>query len=317
VRRLITCIGEILIDFLPLMEGGRTVGFKMHPGGSPFNVAVGLARLGEPVAFASKISSDLFGRFLGDYLQSEGIDARFALPSDAPSTLAFVAMEDGEPVYAFYGDGAADTLLTPQEIPAALFEETAILHFGSISLLRGTTPGAVLSAAERLKGRALLSFDPNVRPGLVRDEAGYRALLDRLFALAAVVKISAADLVWLLPGRPVHKAIAELAARGPALVVVTQGSKGVLARRGTEAWDVPAFPVEIVDTVGAGDSFSAGMLAGLTERGVTSRAALEQIEPQEIEAVLRFAAAASALTCTRPGADPPTQMEVAALTHNT
>ena len=317
MRRLVTCMGEILIDFLPITEGGRTVGFRMYPGGSPFNVAVGVARLGVPVAFASKVSSDLFGRFLGDYLRSEGIDARFALPSDALSTLAFVAMEDNEPAYAFYSEGAADTLLTPNEIPAALFEETAILHFGSISLLRGTTPDAILATAERLKGQALLSFDPNVRPGLVRDETAYRALLDRLFALADLVKISAADLSWLLPDHSLHEAITDLASRGPALVVVTQGSKGVLARRGSEEWNVPAFAIEMVDTVGAGDSFSAGLLAGLMDRGVTSRPALEQIAPHDIEAALRFAAASSAITCTRPGADPPRRAEVDALMRKT
>jgi fructokinase len=226
-------------------------------------------------------------------------------------------MEDDEPAYAFYDQGAADTLLTPEEMPAALFEETAILHFGSISLLRGTTPDAVVSTAERLKGKALLSFDPNVRPSLVRDETAYRALLDRLFFLADLVKISSADLAWLLPDCSLQEAIAHLAAYGPALVVVTKGSRGVLARRGSEEWNVPASAIEMVDTVGAGDSFSAGLLAGLMDRGVTSSTALEQIAPQEIEAALRFAAAASAITCTRPGADPPSRMEVDALLRKT
>src|SRR5690348_3059620 len=121
MRHLVTPMGEILIDFLPMEEAGRTTGFTMHAGGSPFNVAVGLARLGSPTAFATKISSDLFGRFLREHMLSEGIDTRFALPSDALSTLAFVAMEGGEPAYAFYGEGTADALLTPDEVPSALF----------------------------------------------------------------------------------------------------------------------------------------------------------------------------------------------------
>jgi len=312
VRKLITCMGEILIDFLPIEEGGRTAGFMMHPGGSPFNVAVGLARLGRPVAFASKCSSDLFGRVLRRYAQSEGIDTRFLLASDAQSTLAFVAMEGAEPAYAFYGEGTADALLGPDEVPAALFDESAILDFGSISLLRGTTPAAVLSTAERLKGKALLAFDPNVRPSLVRDEGGYRSLLGRLFGLADVVKISAADLAWLWPDRPPEQAAAGLLAIGPVLVVVTRGSRGVLALRGSDSWEVPAFQVEVADTVGAGDAFSAGMLAGLMERGAVSRPALEALPAHEIEATLRFAAATSALTCARPGSDPPARAEVAA-----
>src|SRR5687768_16584032 len=148
----------------------------MHAGGAPYNVAVGLARLGQPTAFAGKVSSDLFGRYLRQCAEQEGIDTRFLLTADAPSTLAFVGTEQGEPVYAFYDQGAADTTLTVDEMPTALFEETSILHFGSISLLRGSTPAAVVAIVERLKGRALLSFDPNVRPGVVRDDEVYRAL---------------------------------------------------------------------------------------------------------------------------------------------
>ena len=302
---LITSMGEILIDFLPVEEEGHTVGFRMHPGGSPYNVAVGLARLGQPTAFAGKISSDLFGRYLREHIEREGMDTRFLVTSDAASTLAFVAMEGGEPDYAFYNEGAAGTLLTPEEVAPALLEETTILHFGSISLLSGSTPGAVLSAVERLKGRALLSFDPNLRPGLVRDERAYRALLERLFGLADVLKLSASDLRWLAPGSTVEQAAADLMVHGPALVAITRGGEGVLALRGSERWEVPAFDVQVVDTVGAGDAFSAGLLSGLAGRGITSREALLSASGEDIRGALRFGAAVSALTCTRAGADPP------------
>lgn len=316
MRQLITSMGEILVDFIPIEEGGATAGFRIYPGGSPFNVAVGVARLGQPVAFASKLATDFFGRYLHTYLQSQGIDTRFLLSdAQASSTLAFVAMESGEPVYSFYDQGAADTLLTLEELPAALFDETAILHFGSISLLRGSTPGAVLAAAERLQGAALLSFDPNLRPGLVRDEPTYRALIARLLRLADIVKISAADMAWLAPGQPIAAAAAEILAQGAALVVVTRGSEGVLALRAAERgeprrWEVPGFRVAVADTVGAGDSFSGGLLAALAERQVYSRAALLALAPDELAAVLRFAAAVSALTCTRAGANPPDHAEV-------
>ncbi len=163
-------------------------------------------------------------------------------------------MEGGEPAYAFYGEGTADALLTVEELPVSLFEETAILAFGSISLLRGTTPAAVVTTAERLKSKALLAFDPNIRPGLVHDEAAYRDLLNRLFALADVVKISSADLSWLAPHQPPEKAAADLLACGPALVVVTQGGSGVLALRGRDRLEIPAFRLKVVDTVGAGDA---------------------------------------------------------------
>ncbi|HEX9442024.1 MAG TPA: PfkB family carbohydrate kinase, partial [Roseiflexaceae bacterium] len=129
---LITSIGEILIDFLPIVERGETTGFRMHVGGSPYNVAMGVARLGQPVAFASKVATDFFGRHMRAHVEREGIDTRFLLNADAQSTLAFVAYEEGEPAYSFYGDSAADTLLSPGELPQALFDETRILHFGSI-----------------------------------------------------------------------------------------------------------------------------------------------------------------------------------------
>jgi fructokinase len=309
---IITSIGEILIDFLPIVEDGATTGFRMHVGGSPYNVAMGLARLGQPVAFAGKVATDFFGRYMRAHAEAEGIDTRFLINADALSTLAFVAYEDGEPAYSFYGEGAADTLMTAADLPPALFDSTCMLHFGSISLLRGSTPDAVLSAAERLKGRALLSFDPNLRPGLIRDEAGYRVLLDRLFAHADLVKISAADLSWLMPGKPAEQAAADLLAHGPALVVVTLGGDGALALRAGEAnpYRIPGVRVTVADTIGAGDSFNGGLLAALYERGATSRAALLALPPDQITASLRFAAAVAAITCSRAGADPPRHAQV-------
>jgi fructokinase len=219
-------------------------------------------------------------------------------------------MEGGEPDYAFYNEGAAGTLLTPQEVPPALFEETGILHFGSISLLSGTTPGAVLSAVERVKGRALVSFDPNLRPGLVRDEDGYRDLLDRLCGLADVIKLSANDLRWLAPRSTAEQAANSLLEYGPALVAITRGGDGVLALRGNDRWELPSFDVRVVDTVGAGDAFSAGLLAGLAGRGIASRDELLGASSDDIEGALRFAAAVSAITVTRAGADPPYLHEV-------
>src|SRR4051812_29842149 len=122
MRQLLTSMGEVLIDFLPIQADGATTGFSMHAGGAPLNVAVGMARLGSPVAFAGKVATDFFGRYLRAYMESEGIDTRFLISHEAFSTLAFVAMEDGEPAYAFYGEGAADTLLAPADVPEALFD---------------------------------------------------------------------------------------------------------------------------------------------------------------------------------------------------
>jgi fructokinase len=297
MQNLITSMGEILIDFLPIKERNQTVGFLMHPGGAPMNVAVGVARLGQPAAFASKVSLDMFGRFLRDFVAQQGVDSRFMLDTAAQSTLAFVKMTGAEPEYNFYTTATADTLLTIDELPDALFAETRMLHYGSISLLRGTTPAAVLATARRLKGR------------------GYRATLQQAMHLADILKISAADLQWLMPDLRVEEAAARLLALGAALVVVTRGGAGVYALRsqdgGARPLELPAFPVNVVDTVGAGDSFSGGLLASLAERAVFSRTALEALSLDELASCLRFATAVSALTCTRAGADPPDRATVA------
>jgi fructokinase len=321
----ITCLGEALIDFLPIEEGGQMVGFRVHPGGSLLNVAVAVARLGQPVALAGKLSTDFFGRYLRDYLEREGVHVGWLADVDAPSTLAFVATESGDPTFAFYGERAADTLVRGDDLPEALFSKTAILHVGSISLLRGTTPEAVLAACQRLAGSALLSLDPNLRPALVADEPAYRALLQRLAGLVDILKVSAVDLAWLAPGRELEAAAGDLLAEGPALVVVTRGADGVLALRRSQrarahqtdgpvsTYRVPAHVVDVVDTVGAGDAFTAGLLSWLRQRGITSRIVLAALSPDELTSALSFAAAAAALNCTRAGANPPGSSAVHAL----
>lgn len=314
IRRLITCMGEILVDFLPIEEGGRTVGFRLHPGGSLLNVAVTATRLGARSALVTKTGTDFFGRLLRAHVEGEGVDTRWLSETAAPSALGFVAFEDGEPDFTFYGDGTADTRLSLDDLSDDLVAETAILHVGSISLLRGSTPATVLAACQRLRGRALLSLDPNVRPGMVTDETAYRATLDALVSLVDVVKVSAADLAWLEPGRDVAEVAVELLDRGPALVAVTRGGAGVLAARRTAGGivtsAVPGFEVTVADTIGAGDSFDGGLLTRLSELGVTSRPALERLSEGELAEALRFAVAVAALNCTRPGADPPRRAEV-------
>jgi fructokinase len=314
MRTLITCMGECLIDFLPLHEGEATVEFRMYPAGSLLNVAVGVVRLGHPAAFACKIADDYFGRFLRSHIAAEGIDTRFLTTGAGHTTLAFVAMEAGQPhqpTFSFYGEGAADTLLTVEDVPEALLTETGILHIGSISLLRGTTPATVLATVERLKGKALLSLDPNLRPDIVQDEQGYRALLQRLFALVDILKLSDADLAWLMPNVPAEQAMHELLAQGPALVVITRGVQGAIAAKaGGSVVSVLGFPVEVVDTVGAGDTFCAALLVRLARSQVAARSALQNVASEDMQEILRFAAAAAALNCTRAGANPPHYVEV-------
>lgn len=304
-----TAIGEILVDFTPVVEDGATVGFRMHPGGSPYNVAVGLARLGARVEFAGKASTDFFGRFLVAHLEREGVGTRFLSRTAALSTLAFVAIKDGEPSFSFYIEGAADTQLSAADLPEAV-TRTDFLHFGSISLLREPTANTIVELVERLRRRALLSCDPNIRPALIADAHAYQMRLTRLLQVADIVKISATDLRWLDPHRPMEDAASALTQTGPMLVVVTQGAQGAYVRTATAEMRIPARQVEVVDTVGAGDAFTSGLLFRLAAHGVKTRSDLEMVTPDELEESLRFAAAAAALTCTRPGADPPRYEEV-------
>jgi fructokinase len=314
---LIVSMGEMLIDFIPTSQPdtAAAIDFRMHSGGSPYNVAIGLGRLGARVAFMSKASTDYFGRYLTRHLEAEGVDTRF-LPTDpAFSTLAFVAYENGEPNYSFYGDDMADTKLSFDDVPEDLFSETRLLHMGSISLLRGSSPLVIFKTAERLKiaGKTLISFDPNIRPGLVKDRKAFEAVVARGFALADVVKISAADLAWLMPNKPLGEAARAIQGYGPALVVITRGGEGAIALHGNHALIAPVFKVKVKDTVGAGDAFSAGLLAEFGRLNITQLAALEDMRDPDLAAALRFASATAALTCTRVGANPPTRAEVETL----
>jgi fructokinase len=317
---MLVSLGEILFDFLPIEADGAITGFSMHPGGGPFNVAVGLARLGQPVAFAGKVADDFFGRRLRQTVLVEGVsDAYLANSATAPSTLAFVAHENGEPAFTFYGDGAADSLLTIADLPVSLFSETQLLHFGGISLLRGTTPETALTVAERLRGKALISLDPNVRPALIADTAGYRATLERAIGACDLLKISAADVAWLAPDHSVEDYAMNCLERGPCLVALTRGGAGTLGlrRRGNtiERLEAAVVPVEVADTVGAGDAFSAGLLAALADRNVLTRDALDHLNSADLTQALQYGTLTAAITCTRIGADPPRRSEVEQFRH--
>ncbi|WP_029010191.1 carbohydrate kinase family protein [Azospirillum halopraeferens] len=307
---MILSCGEALIDFLPAPTGGAA-GYVPHPGGSPFNVAVGIARLGAPAGFLGGVSTDFFGDLLVGALARDGVDRRFVVRSGAPTTLAFVSLPDGgEPRYAFYGTGAADRALEAAALPADLGPVRAI-HTGSFSLAVepvGTALGTLLA---RERGRRFLSLDPNVRPAIIGDRDAFRRRLDGLLGLVDLVKVSGADLDWLDPGLPPEAVAERWLGLGPHLVVVTGGAGGARAYRRGGSLAVAADPVTVVDTVGAGDAFMAGLLAGLHERGGLGSGTLGAMPDAELAAVLRFANRVAALTCARPGADPPRRDEVA------
>lgn len=304
VRRAeLGAIGESLIDFTPRYRGGSLAGFDLHPGGSPLNVAVGIARLGHHAHFAGRLSTDLFGREIERRLLASGVDLDLVLRGPEPTALAFVTFEVDEPVYEFRWEGSADHEIRPGDLDPARFLGLDALSFGSVSTHIRPVRDAIATLLRDLAGRVTLLFDPNVRPAGIDDWPSYRALFAELIGLSDLVKVSERDLEAL---GDVDPAALASASRGPVAVIVTRGSAGsVLLRQGRPPLERAAMPCRAVDTVGAGDAFTAGLLAALAERETLGRDALAALDDRTWEDVLEFAAATAALTCERTGADPP------------
>lgn len=307
---MILVCGEALVDLVPA-GCGEEIGFVARGGGSPYNVAVGLGRLGVPVGFLGRVSRDRFGRLLRDRLEANGVALDHLLAGDEPTTLAVVHLpEDDEPDFAFYDIATADRLIERDDLPGDLGTAVRALHFGSISLLREPGATAFETLLLREAGRRLVSLDPNVRPSLIQDRDAYRTRLARWIAAADIVKVSAADLRWLHPGEDPISVGERWLATGPALVVVTRGEAGAVAlgRNGRAARD--GIRVTVSDTVGAGDAFTTGLLAWLDHADALGRSALEALDDEAIGEAIGFGNAVASLTCTRSGSEPPTRAEL-------
>jgi fructokinase len=308
---MILVCGEVLVDLVPAPCDGET-GYLPRGGGSPYNVGIGLARLEVPVGFMGRVSRDHLGRMLRLRLTSNGVDVRYLLEGDESTTLAMVHLEpDSEPEFVFYGEGTADRLIEVGDLPVAFPDEVGALHFGSISLVREPGASAFEACMGREHGRRVLSLDPNVRPSLIADRDAYLERLVGWVKLADLVKISRADLRWLYPREDPEDIAHGWLGLGPALVVVTRGSEGATAVGVRGAAEVRGVPRTVVDTVGAGDAFTSGLLAWLHESGRLERSSLRELGADEIREGLAFADAVAALTCTRAGAEPPTRAELA------
>jgi fructokinase len=306
----IALTGEALIDFTASEAG--TLGFLGHEGGSPLNTAVACARLGQPTGFLTQLSTDLFGERLMGFLERNGVDTSFILRSNAPSTLAFVERTPQTNRYAFYTRGSADATWAPEPLPQ-LPADCRFLHFGSISLLQEPAATRIAELVTANAGRRVIVFDPNVRPSLIPDMPAYRTRVMEWLAMADMVKLSDEDAELLAPGRPVDALAAECLQAGVHAVIVTRGGAGAtLWRTGREPLTVAAPRVEVVDTIGAGDTFTAGLSVSLLAHGVGHPAQLGELSDEAWREVMHFAATAAALNCTREGADPPTLQAVEA-----
>ncbi|TRW46497.1 carbohydrate kinase family protein [Georgenia yuyongxinii] len=300
-------VGEALVDLVG-QRGGRT--WVAHPGGSPANVALGLARLGNPVTLVTRLGRDAFGNMVRSHLEDSGV--RVAGPDDEIATsLAIATLAAGVASYDFRIEWDVGAL-------APLPVETRCLHTGSLATALPPGSGHVIDLVqrERERGRATISYDPNVRPALLGAAESARPEIERLVALSDVVKVSDEDLRWLYPGRPDEDIARAWLASGPALVVITRGGEGVYAVTRYLEVRRTAVPIDLVDTVGAGDSFSSGLLDGLRRAdllGGPRREALAQIDRATLLSIVDAAAMVAAITCSRPGADPPTREELDAV----
>ena len=302
---MILCCGEALIDFVPLPEGG---GYKPCPGGSVYNIAVGLGRLQTAAGFFCKISSDFFGDQLLDYLRQNGVDTALCPRAADPTTLAFVSLpaDGAEPRFMFYANGSADRLLSVGELPD-LTDAVKALHFGSISLVMEPGATALETLMQRESGRRALSLDPNVRPSLIADRAAYRQRFERWVSLVDIVKLSRADFDYIYPGQELEATMAGWFSQGVSLCLVTLGADGSLAYTAAgETAAAPAPRVQVADTVGAGDSFHAAALSCLDQKGLLAqRDQLRSLSAADLAACLAYAGRAAAINCSRQGANPP------------
>ena len=305
---MLTVLGEAIVDLVS--NGERT--YVAHPGGSPLNVAVGLGRLGQPVSLAARLSEDTFGGLFRSHLKEAGVDPRHLVSAAEPSTLAVATLDAaGVATYDFWTEGTADWQWSPAELAGIVDDETVALHTGSIAL--ELEPGASrileLLRTVRHNGRTTISYDPNVRMAKRGSPAGGRAAVERVVALAHVVKVSSEDLGWLYPGEDPVAVARRWTGMGPSLVVVTLGGSGAVALPlGGQEVRRNAPPVTVVDTVGAGDAFSSGLLGALADRDALGPGA--RPERVDLAEVLDRACLVAALTCARAGANPPTLADV-------
>jgi fructokinase len=309
---MIVVSGEALMDVFAAGDTPTGLQLDARIGGSPLNVAIGLARLAQPVAFFGALSSGFLGDRLLAALHAEGVDTACTQRIDAPTTLGLVGLDArGVPSYAFYGEGAADRLLPLSAL--AKVPPAQACHFGSYAMVVepvATTQRALVERESAPGTSSVIAYDPNIRLNVEPDLARWRETLDWMLPRTHLLKVSDEDLGLLCPGADIASLAAAWLAAGVALVVVTRGAQGAWAW--TAAHHVAAAPVpaQVIDTVGAGDTFQAALLTALAERKLLNRGALRTLSLEALGDVLRFATQAAAITCSRRGADLPRRSEL-------
>jgi len=302
---MILSCGEALIDMLPRISTEGEACFAPYAGGAVFNTAIALGRLGAPSAFFSGVSNDMLGEILADTLTASKVDISHLARSDRPTTVAFVKLERGQASYAFYDEATAGRMLATTDLPT-LPADVAALFFGGISLVNDPAASTYEALQARECADRVTMIDPNIRPGFIAGkEDKYRARIERMIQRADIVKLSDEDLHWLQGPGDLTALARGILAKGPKVVFVTEGAAGARAVTATQDRFVAAQQVRVVDTVGAGDTFNAGVLAALHQAGALTKAKLAALSDATLDAALSLGTQAAAITVSRAGANPP------------
>jgi fructokinase len=302
---MILACGEALIDMLPRESTKGEAAFAPYPGGAVFNTAIGLGLLGIETQFLCGMSSDFLGDILRDGLDAAGVDHSPSPKLVAPCTVAFVKLVDGQATYAFYDENSAMRTLT---VAPAI--DANALFFGGISLV-GYGCGDTFEALMLREAPARVTMiDPNIRPSFIRDVVAYRARIDRMMEAADIIKLSDEDLHWFEGEGDLPDLARGLVAKGAKLVCITEGADGVTGYSAEHEVFVPSERADVVDTVGAGDTFNAGLLAGLDRAGNLTKAKIAGLSAEDIRSALHLGVRAAAVTVSRAGANPPTAAEL-------
>ncbi|MGB7319263.1 MAG: carbohydrate kinase [Planktotalea sp.] len=303
--------GEALIDMVAgEMSDGQT-GFVPHSGGAVMNTAVALGRLGVPSSFFAGLSSDLFGAQLKAHLNASHVSFDLCPISDEPTTLAFVQLENGQAKYAFFDENTALRNLALADIPT-IPTGTKALFFGGISLAYGPCATTYEQMLVDVSSDLVTMLDPNIRPSFIRDETAFRARLTRMIGASDILKLSDEDLEWLEGEGSIADLAKGLLSKGVKLVLITQGGDGATAYHADYAVHVPTIPVDLSnsDTIGAGDTFNAGILASLHENNLLSKGTIAGLSKADAEAALIYGMKAARVTVSRKGANPPWKHEL-------
>jgi fructokinase len=293
-------VGEVLIDLIP--EGGDR---KPVVGGGPANTAKALAKLGIETQFIDGISTDQYGQMAKNELLSTGVKLDYVKYSDKPTCLAIISLSDSRSAtYEFVIKNTATFDFTLDWLPNPQTVRPSLLHIGTLATAIEPGASVLFEWAKSAAKVAPIVFDPNIRPAVISDRKQYLAQVERWVAISSAVKVSEDDLKWLYPSLEIDQVINDWLTKGPSLIVVTYGDKGLAGYRKGELVIVEAVKVKVVDTVGAGDTVGAILVEAILKDGVAS------MTGSRLETMLKRAAKAAAITVSRVGANPPTSEEL-------